>query len=400
MPILRIFAENRLAFAENICYDEEKWKSNVYTPKFFWDQERIIDLLSSIHQQQGRLIGGMGSIGFRLREEALLQALTQDVVKSSEIEGEILDQSLVRSSVARHLGMDIGALSHIDRHVEGVVEMVLDATQRFDKPLTQERLFKWHHFLFPTKQSGFKKIRVGTWRLGPVEVISGKLGKEIIHFEGPSAERVGREMDLFLKWFGHEHSVDHVLKAAIAHLWFITIHPFDDGNGRIGRAIADLLLARSEKSSDRFYSLSTQIQKDRKNYYAILEKTQKGDLDITQWIIWFLTCLERAIQDALSTIQMITNKTKFWEAVQEKVINDRQRKIINRLLEGFEGRLTSSKWAKIAKCSQDTAYRDILDLIEKGILEKNQGGGRSTSYSLVQERSFTSSFFRAGQQLL
>ena len=317
-----------------------------------------------------------------MREETVLQTLTKDVVKSSEIEGEILDQSLVRSSVARHLGMDSVALDIVDRNVDGVVEMMLDATQKFDEPLTKERILGWHAALFPSGRSGFKKIRVGAWRASSIQVVSGSMGKETLHFEGPAAERVDHEMKLFLDWLNNDATVDLVLKAAIAHLWFVTIHPFEDGNGRIGRAIVDMLLARSEKSSHRFYSLSAQIQKERKSYYAILEQTQKGKLDITSWLEWFLSCLGRAIEEALSTLDTVMYKARFWEAFAEVPLNERQRKIINCLLDKFEGKLTSSKWAKLAKCSQDTAYRDILDLVDRGILIKNSEGGRSTSYSL------------------
>jgi len=356
-------------------HELEKW------PNFYWDQGKIADLLIQLRHSQGLLIGGMQSIGFHVQEETVLQTLTQDVVKSSEIEGEILDKSLVRSSVARHLGMEIAA-DPIDRNIEGVVEMVLDATQKYDQPLTKERLLSWHASLFPSGRSGFSKIRVGAWRTGPVQVVSGRFDKEKIHFEGPAADKVDRDMQVFLDWINNETTLDLVLKAAIAHLWFITIHPFDDGNGRIGRAIADLILARSEKSSCRFYSLSTQIQKERKSYYTILEQTQKGNLDITSWIEWFFGCLSRAIQDALSTFDKVVHKAKFWEALSEKSLNERQRKIINNLLDNFKGKLTTSKWAKITKCSQDTAYRDILDLIDKEILVKNLEGGRSTSYSL------------------
>lgn len=351
-------------------------------PNFFWDQERISSLLIQIRHKQGHLIGGMKSIGFQERESTVLQVLTQDIVKSSEIEGELLDQSLVRSSVARHLGMDIGALDVEDKRIEGVVAMLLDATQKFESPLTTERLLCWHQLLFPEGRSGFSKIRVGAWRKNSVQVISGHMGKETVHFEGPAAHRVAHECSLFLHWINNETTIDPVLKTAIAHFWFVTIHPFDDGNGRIGRAIADLLLAKSEKSFRRFYSLSAQIQRERKSYYAILEKTQKGPLDITPWIEWFFNCLEKAIDRAQTTLDAILNKASFWEALKEISINDRQKKILNRLLDGLQGSLTTSKWAKIAKCSQDTAYRDFLDLIEKGILEKNASGGRSTSYSL------------------
>lgn len=353
-------------------------------PNFLWDKENLFDLLIQLRHQQGRLIGGMESIGFHARDETVLKVLTQDVVKSSEIEGEIFDQSLVRSSVARHLGMDIAGLNTIDRNIDGVVEMVLDATQNFDQSLTKERLLNWHISLFPDGRSGFAKIRVGAWRTGPVQVVSGQVGDETIHFEAPQAKLVDHEMELFLDWLNNETTMDLVLKAAIAHLWFVTVHPFDDGNGRIGRAIADLLLARSENSSHRFYSLSAQIQIERKTYYAILEQTQKGTLDITAWIEWFFSRLGRAMKKASSTFDSIIHKARFWEVLAEVSLNERQKKIINRMLDGFNGKLTSSKWAKITKCSQDTAYRDILDLIDKGILTKNSEGGRSTSYSLVK----------------
>lgn len=351
-------------------------------PNFIWNEEKINGLLLHLRYQQGCLIGGMEAIGFHLKEETILKAITEEVVKSSEIEGEILDQSLVRSSVARRLGIYCAALDIIDRNVEGVVEMILDATQKFDQPLSQDRLFGWHAALFPTGYSGIAKICVGAWRMGPVEVVSGVFGKETVHFEAPPAKQVGHEMELFLKWLNNEKAMDPLLMAAIAHLWFVTIHPFDDGNGRIGRAIADLLLARSEKSSCRFYSLSAQIRKERKGYYAILEKTQKGKLEITAWLEWFFGCFRRSIENALSSLNVILDKARFWESIGEATFNERQRTIINRMLDGFNGKLTTSKWAKITKCSQDTAYRDILDLVDRQILIKNPEGGRSTSYSL------------------
>ena len=356
-------------------------------PHFVWDSNKLTDLLIGLRHCQGRLIGSMGSVGFHAQEETVLENLTQDVVKSSQIEGEILDQSLVRSSIARRLGMDIGGLQKTDRNIEGVVEMMLDATQNFDRPFTKERLFDWHTRLFPSGRSGFSKICIGAWRKGPVDVASEAAGRETVHFEAPPANLVEKEMEAFLDWINNESNIDLVLKAAIAHFWFLTIHPFDDGNGRIGRAIADLLLARSEKSPRRFYSLSSQIQKERKHYYAILEKSQKGPLDITDWIKWFFTCLGRAIDGALATLESILKKSQFWESLIDVSLNDRQKKIINRLLDGFDGKLTSSKWAKIGKCSQDTAHRDILDLIEKGILIKSVEGGRSTSYSLKPRNS-------------
>lgn len=363
-------------------------------PSFSWNESRIAELLVQVRHHQGRLTGGMESIGFHLREQTVLQMLTQDVVKSSEIEGEKLDSSQVRSSVARHLGIEQAALGPVDRSVDGVVEMILDATQNYDKPLTKKRLFRWHSALFPEGRSGLKKITVGAWRKGPVYVVSGQMGKEKIHFEAPAYAKVDEEMDRFLVWINEEHTMDLVLKAALAHLWFVTIHPFDDGNGRIGRAIADLLLARSEKSSHRFYSLSEQIQIERKHYYAILEQTQKASLNVTSWIEWFLSCLERAIQRALGVFETVLNKARVWESLANVALNERQRKVLNRLLDGFEGKLTSSKWAKLAKCSQDTAHRDIVDLIEKGILIKNAEGGRSSSYSLAlgssqPDRSFS-----------
>lgn len=351
-------------------------------PSFSWNQQRIGELLVQVRHSQGRLIGGMESIGFHLREQTILQTLTQDVVKSSEIEGEKLDASQVRSSVARHLGIEHAAIGRVDRNVDGLVEMILDATQNFDQPLTKERLLAWHIALFSEPRKHSKNITIGKWRKRPVYVVSGQMGKEKIHFEAPSFSRVPREMKLFLKWVNEEQGMDLVLKAALAHLWFVTIHPFDDGNGRIGRAIVDFLLARSEKSSHRFYSLSEQIQLERKSYYMILEKTQKGTLDVTAWIEWFLGCLERAIQRALDIFETVLDKARVWEALTNVALNERQRKVLNRLLDGFEGKLTSSKWAKIAKCSQDTAHRDIVDLIEKGILVKNVEGGRSSSYSL------------------
>jgi Fic family protein len=327
----------------------------------------------------------MESLGFQLRTEAVLETLTDDVLKSSEIEGEMLDRSQVRSSIARRLGIDIGALIAADRNVEGVVEMMLDATQQYAEPLTKERLFGWHAALFPTGRSGMSKIMVGAWRdekSGPMQVVSGPIGKERVHYEAPGAARLGREMTKFLSWLNKDEGTDLVLKAGIAHLWFVTIHPFDDGNGRIARAIADMMLARSEKSAQRFYSMSAQIRRERKAYYDILEATQKGELDITRWLTWFLDCLGRAIDDAETLSAVVLAKARFWDIHMAVTFNERQRMIVNQLLNGFEGKLTSSKWAKLAKCSQDTALRDIEDMVRKGILHKDPAGGRSTSYSL------------------
>jgi Fic family protein len=357
-------------------------------PKFRWDQKRLAEPLAAVRHRQGRLLGRMESLGFALRGEAVLSTLTEDVLKSSEIEGDILDKEQVRSSIARRLGMDIGALTPTDRHVEGVVEMMLDATQRYDKPLTDERLFAWHASMFPTGRSGMAKIKVGAWRddrSGPMQVVSGPLGRERVHYEAPVAKRLRQDMRTFLHWFNNgREPVDPVLKAALAHLWFVTIHPFDDGNGRIARAIADMALARSEKSPQRFYSMSAQIREERKAYYDILEATQKGDLDITNWLEWFLACLDRAFSGAESILAAVMKKARFWEVHAGVSFNDRQRVVINRLLNGFEGKLTSSKWAKLAKCSTDTALRDIDDLVRRGVLVKDKAGGRSTSYSLTE----------------
>jgi Fic family protein len=329
----------------------------------------------------------MEALGFDLRAEAVLATLTEDVLKSSEIEGKILDKDQVRSSIARRLGMDIGALAPADRHIEGMVEMMLDATRKYAEPLTDERLFTWHAALFPTGRSGMTKIIVGAWRdddSGPMRVVSGPIGRERVHYEAPSAPRLEAEMSVFLKWFNDEAVLDPGLKAALAHLWFVTIHPFDDGNGRIARAIADMTLARSEQSAQRFYSLSAQIRLERTAYYDILEATQKGDLNVTAWLEWFLCCLDRAIEGAEVTLFGVLRKARFWEANKSQPLNERQRKVINRLLESFEGKLTSSKWATLTKSSPDTALRDITDLVKRGILVRDAGGGRSTSYSLAK----------------
>ena len=354
-------------------------------PEFTWDQNKLGPKLAAVRHRQGRLIGRMESMGFVLRKEAVLETLTLDVIKSSEIEGEILNPEQVRSSVARRLGMDIAGTIPADRHVEGVVEMMLDATQGFGKPLTAERLFGWHSALFPTGRSGTHKIVVGAWRndaKGPMQVISGPVGREKIHYEAPAARRLKAEMANFIAWANKKDDTDPVLKSALAHLWFVTIHPFDDGNGRIARAIADWALARSEESAQRFYSMSAQIRAERKAYYDILEKTQKSGLDVTDWMTWFLDCLDRAISGTESALAAVFRKARFWEKNARKTINGRQRFILNKLLDGFEGKLTSSKWARLAKCSQDTASRDIQALIDQGILAKDAAGGRSTSYSL------------------
>jgi Fic family protein len=356
-------------------------------PNFTWDQKRLAAPLAALRHRQGRLIGRMEGLGFSLRAEAVLQTLTLEVLKSSEIEGEILDRDQVRSSIARRLGMDIGGLTPADRNVEGMVEMMLDATQNYTTALTEKRLFAWHASLFPTGYSGMRKIAVGRWRNdsgGPMQVVSGTLGHERVHFEAPAAKQLRKEMSAFLKWFNGRDETDPVLRAGIAHLWFVTIHPFADGNGRIARAIADMALARSEQSVQRFYSMSAQIRAERKAYYEMLEKTQKNGLDVTKWLEWFLGCLDRAFDDTEATLGNVLRKARFWDAHRSSALNNRQREMLNKVLNGFEGKLTSSKWAKMTKCSQDTALRDILDLVDRGILSKDPGGGRSTSYSLVQ----------------
>ena len=357
-------------------------------PQYTWDSAKLANPLAAVRHRQGRLIGRMEGLGFSLRDEAMLQTLTQDVMKSSEIEGEILNQMQVRSSIARRLGMDIGALTPADRNVEGVVEMMLDATQNYDKPLIAERLFGWHAALFPTGFSGMHRIIVGAWRndeRGPMQVVSGSIGKERVHYQAPDASHLNKEMKRFLDWYNAYTNSDPVLKAGLAHLWFVTVHPFDDGNGRIARAIADMSLARADQSSQRFYSMSSQIRKEREIYYDMLEATQKQDSgDVTPWLLWFLNCLDRAIVGAETALAAILKKARFWEGHPTSKFNARQRDMINRLLNGFQGKLNTSKWAKIEKCSTDTALRDITELVEQGILEKEAAGGRSTSYVLKE----------------
>jgi len=368
-------------------------------PKFTWDHAKIATTLGSVHNRQGRLMGRMEALGFELRSEALLQTLTLDVIKSSEIEGEVLDAGQVRSSIARRLGLDIAGLVSSDRHVDGVVEMMLDTTQNFSKPLTLDRLFGWHVSLFPGGYSGLHKIITGAWRddsHGPMRVVSGSIGHEKIHFQAPEAALLKKEMKGFLEWFNGADPIDAVVKSGIAHFWFVTLHPFDDGNGRIARAITDMQLARADGSTQRFYSMSARIRKERQAYYDVLEKIQKNTFDestgnwsehsagfdITPWLEWFLGRLDRALEATETTLADVFKKARFWEQHPAGSINERQRKMIQKLFEGFEGKLTSSKWAQIAKCSQDTAHRDILELVEKGVLVKDPAGGRSTSYSL------------------
>lgn len=357
-------------------------------PYFTWDHEAVLPVLSNVRHRQGRLKGYMEVLGFALRNETTLQTLTLDVLKSTEIEGEVLSADQVRSSIARKLGMDIAGLIPADRNVDGVVEMMLDATQNYAGVLSQDRLSGWHSALFPTGRSGVHKITVGDWRTnekGPMQVVSGAMGKEKIHYEAPEASRLKKEMKSFLAWFNSKQATDAVIKSAIAHLWFVTIHPFDDGNGRIARALADMLLTRADGDRQRFYSMSAQIRLERTLYYEILEKTQRGNLDITKWLLWYLDCLDRALNATDETLQRVLKKTRFWDTHNQTPINERQRLMINKLFDGFNGKLNSSKWAKITKCSADTALRDINDLVQKNVLEKEEAGGRSTSYILTTQ---------------
>ena len=354
-------------------------------PNFTWDDKTILKPLSEVRNLQGRLMGKMLSLGFELQNEALLDTLVLDVIKSSEIEGENLPPEQVRSSLARKLGLEIASSIESDRDVDGMVEMMIDATKNCFKPLTSERLFDWHAALFPTGRSGMYKITVANWRkdsTGPMQVVSGALGKEKVHFQAPDSGLIPKEMSAFLDWFNQNQENDLVIKAAIAHLWFVTIHPFEDGNGRITRALTDMLLAQADNSTQRFYSMSAQIRTERKQYYETLEKTQQGNLDITKWLLWFLSCLKNALEATDSVLTVVLFKADFWNKNSKTSINERQKKLLNKILDGFDGKLTSSKWAKIAKCSKDTAVRDINDLIEKDILQKENAGGRSTNYEL------------------
>ena len=365
--------------ASSYIYGQKGWTH------FTWDVEPVAMLLVKVRYVQGRVLGKMESLGFRLREEAILENITLDVLKSTEIEGETLNPEQVRSSVAKHLGMEVPPNIRSDRYVEGVVEMMLDATQHYKKPLSAKRLFKWHTSMFPANKYGVYKIIVGNWRKdikGPMQVVSGVIGKEKLHFQAPAAKKVAKEMDLFIQWFNRKEEIDPVLKAAIAHLWFVTIHPFEDGNGRIARAITDMQLSRADETSQRFYSMSTRIRQVRNTYYDMLEKTQKGKMDITPWMLWFLQCLLEAMGATEKILQKVLAKASFWEKHATTTLNPRQKKIINKLLDGFEGKLTSTKYAKITKCSPDTALRDIQDLIKKRILAREKGGGRSTGYRL------------------
>ncbi|HEV2613593.1 MAG TPA: Fic family protein [Gammaproteobacteria bacterium] len=361
-------------------YQKPSW------PRFTWDNEKVHQALQPVKFQQGRLLGKMENLGFRLQEEALLKTLTDEAIKTSEIEGEVLNRDDVRSSIARHLGMDIAGLLPVSRHAEGIVEVLLDATRHYAKPLTEKRLCHWHATLFPTGMSGMMLVNPGFWRSdseGPMQVISGSYGRQKVHFQAPPAKKLPKEIKLFLEWFNQpKTNMDLIIKAAIAHLWFVTLHPFDDGNGRITRAITDMVLAQAENQPNRYYSMSTQITKERKAYYEELERAQKGPLDITRWILWFLQCLHQAILKSESLLETVLNKAKFWERHSKNILNKRQVTMLNILFDGFSGNLTSSKWAKMMKCSQDTAARDINNLIEQEILVKSPKGGRSTDFLL------------------
>jgi Fic family protein len=355
-------------------------------PDFTWQESRIHSVFGEVRHLQGRILGHMHMLGFAAKEEATLATLTQDVLKSSEIEGEKLDAAQVRSSIARRLGINSAGLVAAGHIVEGVVEMMLDATQQFNKPLTHKRLYAWHSALFPTGHSGMLKIEAGRYRTGEMQIVSGAMGKEKIHYEAVPAERVKAEMDIFLKWFNSASAIDPVMKAAIAHFWFIIIHPFDDGNGRIARALCDLWLARADGTKERYYSMSSQIRIERKKYYEILQRVQHSKGDITEWLEWFLHCLRRALLASKATMQTVMRKNDFWKLHEKTEFNVRQRKMLNRLFDGLEGKLQTSKWAKMTKCSSDTALRDIRDLMAKGILRQETSGGRSTNYELVGDK--------------
>lgn len=359
-------------------YEYKNWTA------FTWKEQAINSVFGEVRLMQGKIIGQMNAFGFSAKEEATLNALTLDVVKSSEIEGELLNYDQVRSSIARRLGINTAGLVPSSRNIEGIVEMMLDATQRYQLPLTEKRLFGWHAALFPTGHSGPYEIEVGKYRTDKMQIVSGAMGKEKVHYEAVKPELVKTEMDKFLNWFNKDNTLDPVLKAAIAHFWFIIIHPFDDGNGRIGRAITDMLLAQAEGSGERFYSMSSQILLERKRYYEILQKVQHSTSDITEWLEWFLNCLKNAMLATENTTQRIFRKAEFWKLHEHTSLHERQRLILNKMFDGFEGKLQTSKWAKITKTSTDTALRDIKDLVNKGILQQTNEGGRNANYELVE----------------
>jgi Fic family protein len=367
---------------EIYIYQKQGW------PNFTWKQESLLDLLSAVRNKQGRIMGRMEGFGFTDQSKAMLENLTTDIVKTSSIEGEILNANEVRSSIAKRLGIAINESVPAGRNVEGIVEIIVDACNQFDKPLTKERLCNWHAALFPLGKSGMHNITAGNWRKddkGPVQVVSGAMGKEKIHYEAPASELVENEMNRFIFWFNNEQTIDPVLKAGVAHFWFITIHPFDDGNGRIARVLADMQLARSDNSTLRFYSMSAQIREQRKGYYDMLEKSQQGTMDITAWIKWFLQCLLDALHATDDVLAIVMQKAKFWQQHKGSKLNTRQHKMLYKLWDGFEGKLNTSKWAKINNCSADTALRDIQTLIQMNILIKEEAGGRSTNYVLSKQ---------------
>jgi Fic family protein len=361
-------------------------------PNFTWDIQALASKISELRYRQGRLLGRMEGIGFELKQEASLTTLTFDVIKSSAIEGENLNPIEVKSSIARNLGIDFAGLIPSSRKVDGIVEILLDATQCFSQSLTKERLFGWHAALFPTGRSGMHQITVGNWRpveAGSMRVVSGPLGKEKIHFEAPMAERLNDEMSAFIQWFNQSESIDPLIMAGLAHFWFITIHPFEDGNGRIARAIGDMGLARADGTQYRFYSISSQFELERNDYYEQLEKQQRATPDVTQWLTWFFECLDRALNNAEVTLNRVFYKNQLWQMVNQKSINERQKNVINRMLEEtFTGFMNTSKYAKLTKCSTDTAFRDLKELKERGIFIQNPGGGRSTSYRLPDPEMF------------
>ena len=361
-------------------WEQPRW------PKFEWNDAALIEPLAAARLRQGRLLGRMQGLGFDLQLEAQLGALTEEVIKSSEIEGDILDHASVRSSLARRLGVPEAAVMPADRRTEGVVEMMLDATRNFDRPLTAERLFGWQAALFPTGYSGLVEVTTGGWRddaHGPMQVVAGAIGREHVHYRAPPAARIADDMTAFLGWFAAPPAADGLLRAGLAHQWFVTVHPFEDGNGRIARAIADQALAQSEGSPQRFYSMSSQIRRERADYYAVLERTQRGGLDITAWLQWFLACFIRAIDGAEASSTAVLRKADFWQVHEKVVMSKRQQAILNRYLDGFEGHLTARKWATLGKCSPASAQRDIADLVDKGILRRNPGGSKNTSYALI-----------------
>jgi Fic family protein len=359
-------------------------------PNFRWDDRRLIEPLAVARLKQGRLLGSMARLGFDLKLEAQLEALTEDIIKSSEIEGEVLDRNSVRSSIARRLGVKEAAVAPSDRRTEGVVEMMLDATENYARPLTRERLFAWQAALFPTGYSGMHRVITGKWRDdsdGPMQVVSGPIGKQRVHFEAPPAGWLDAEMMRFLEWFNSKNEIEKLLRAGLAHLWFVTIHPFEDGNGRAARAIADQALAQSEESGQRFYSMSSQIRKERSDYYYTLEKTQKGNVDVTDWMVWFLNCFSRAIDGAELAATNVLRKADFWQRYAREIFNERQKAVLNRVLDGFEGNLTAKKWSALTKVSIPTAQRDINDLLERNVLFRNAGGSKNTSYDLAPTES-------------